>query len=78
MTVYTTTVRTKISHPWTADGYCVEFHYLVVAESLDNAKELWNESVTKLTDGFEISFREMNGKNPKTDTYRTDINGGNL
>lgn len=30
---------------WTADGYCVEFHYLVVAESLDNAKELWNEYV---------------------------------
>lgn len=30
---------------WTADVYCVEFHYLVVAESLDNAKELWNEYV---------------------------------
>lgn len=30
---------------WTADGYCVEFHYLVVAESLDNAKELWDEYV---------------------------------
>lgn len=30
---------------WTADGYCVEFQYIVVAESLDNAKELWNEYV---------------------------------
>ena len=30
---------------WTADGYCVEFHYLVVAESLDNAKELWDEYI---------------------------------
>lgn len=63
---------------WIADGYCVEFYYLVVAESLDNAKELWDEYVTKLTDGFEIIFREMNGKNPKTDTSRTDRNGGNL
>ena len=30
---------------WTADGYCVEFHYLVIAESLDNAKELWDEYI---------------------------------
>ena len=30
---------------WTADRYCVEFHYLVIAESLDSAKELWNEYV---------------------------------
>ena len=30
---------------WTADGYCVDFYYMVVAESLDNAKELWDEHV---------------------------------
>ena len=30
---------------WTADSFCVEFYYLVVAESLDKAKELWNEYV---------------------------------
>lgn len=30
---------------WTADGYCVDFYYMVVAESLDKAKELWNEYV---------------------------------
>ena len=30
---------------WTADGYCVEFRYLVVAESLDRAKELWDKYV---------------------------------
>lgn len=30
---------------WTADSFCVEFNYLIVAESLDSAKELWNEYV---------------------------------
>ena len=30
---------------WTADCYCVEFYYMVVSESLDKAKELWNEYV---------------------------------
>lgn len=30
---------------WTADGYCVDFYHMVVAESLDKAKELWNEYV---------------------------------
>lgn len=30
---------------WTADGYCVEFYHMIVAESLDKAKELWNEYV---------------------------------
>ena len=29
-------------------------------------------SVTKLTDGFEISFREMNGKNPKANASKVD------
>lgn len=30
---------------WTADSFCVKFNYLVIAESLDSAKELWNEYV---------------------------------
>ncbi len=30
---------------WTADGYCVEFQYKIVAESLNKAKELWDEYV---------------------------------
>lgn len=30
---------------WTADGYCVEFRYVVVAESLDKARELWDEYI---------------------------------
>lgn len=30
---------------WTANGYCVEFYHMVVAKSLDKAKELWNEYV---------------------------------
>lgn len=28
---------------WTADGYCVDFYHMVVAEALDKAKELWDE-----------------------------------
>lgn len=30
---------------WTASGYCVDFYYMVVAESLDKAKELWDKYV---------------------------------
>ena len=30
---------------WTASGYCVEFQHAVVAESLNKAKELWDEHV---------------------------------
>ena len=30
---------------WTADGYCVDFYHMVVAESQDKAKELWDEYV---------------------------------
>lgn len=30
---------------WTVDGYCVEFQYKIVAESLNKAKELWDEYV---------------------------------
>ena len=30
---------------WTADGHCVEFQYKIVAESLNKAKELWDEYV---------------------------------
>lgn len=35
---------------WTADGYCVEFRYKIVAESLNKAKELWEEYVDKHED----------------------------
>ena len=30
---------------WTANGYCVDFYYMIVTETLDKAKELWNEYV---------------------------------
>ena len=30
---------------WTASGYCVDFYHMVIADSLDKAKELWNEYV---------------------------------
>lgn len=30
---------------WTASGYCVDFYGMVVAETLDKAKELWDEYV---------------------------------
>ena len=30
---------------WSASCYCVDFYYIVVAETLDEAKELWNEYV---------------------------------
>ncbi len=40
---------------WTADSFCVEFNYLVVAESLDNAKELWNEYI-KTHEEEEIQY----------------------
>ena len=30
---------------WTASGYCVDFYHMIVSESLDKAKELWNEYV---------------------------------
>ena len=30
---------------WTASGYCADFYHMVIADSLDKAKELWNEYV---------------------------------
>ena len=30
---------------WTASVYCVDFYHMVIADSLDKAKELWNEYV---------------------------------
>ena len=30
---------------WTASGYFVDFYHMVIADSLDKAKELWNEYV---------------------------------
>lgn len=30
---------------WTTSEYCVDFYYMIVAKSLDKAKELWNEYV---------------------------------
>lgn len=30
---------------WSANGYCVEFYYKIVAESLNNAKMLWDKYV---------------------------------
>lgn len=42
---------------WTASGYCVDFYYMVVAESLNKAKELWKEYVQKHED-IERSWNE--------------------
>ena len=30
---------------WTADCYCVEFSYSIIAENLEKAKDLWNEYI---------------------------------
>ena len=27
---------------WTASGYCVDFYYMIISETLDKAKTLWN------------------------------------
>ena len=35
---------------WTADGYCVEFYYTVVSETLDAAKKLWDKYVNNHSD----------------------------
>ena len=42
---------------WTASGYCVEFYYMIVAESLDKAKELWNEYV-KVNEDIQYSWNK--------------------
>lgn len=69
---------------WTASGYCVDFYYMVVAESLDKAKELWDEYVNKHKDiqyswkkavnavkyhhGGYITWKD-NGESNKTEGY---------
>lgn len=40
---------------WKASGYCVDFYYMVVAESFDKAKELWYEYV-KVNEEVQYSW----------------------
>lgn len=42
---------------WHADGYCGTFRYMVVADSINEAKEIWNNFVDGNED-IEYSWRK--------------------
>ena len=59
---------------WYASGYCVTFRYLVVANNLNEAKEIWRKFVDENKD-VEYSWRkeEKGNSDKEIGCYKMDF-----
>lgn len=79
---------------WFADGYCGSFRYLVVANDIEEAKEIWNEFISNNDElayswekaergvknhyGGFIRWKEIGASDKQTGCYEMEFDRWNM